>query len=213
MEFFSAPVLRRGGMFLQLLVVFLLMFTGGEVLANCSGVTSTSPFTPSVVKINKATPVGQVVSSAVVTLTVTCDATNGVGGGWAMNYTPQSPIQTGQMVLNAYGTSMPGLGYQMFGTNGQLIKPTAYGTNGGDNFGPGGMGPGNMAALSSTSTYQFTLNLVRTSTALTSGTFSDSLVRFGYQFGNASGNYSCSSVLTTPLGGALISSVLKSHRR
>lgn len=176
---------------MRVLCLLGLLAISGETWATCTGTTTTSPFTPAVVLINKNTPVGQVVSSATVTLNVTCNSTNGVGRGWAMNYTPQAPINSSQMTLNAYGTSLAGLGYQMFGTNGQLIKPTTYGTNGGDNFGPGGMGPANLAGFTSTSTYQFKLDLVRTSTALTSGTFSDSLVRFGYQ----DGNYACPSAI------------------
>ncbi|QNK00414.1 fimbrial protein [Dyella telluris] len=178
---------------MRVLCVLGLLVIAGQALATCTGTTTTSPFTPAQVSINKNTPVGQVVSSATVTLTVTCNGSSAVGNGWAMNYTPQAPLQSGQMVLNAYGTSMAGLGYQMFGTGGVLISPTTYGTNGGDNFGPSGMGPKHLAGLNSTSTYQFSLNLVRTSTSLTAGTFSDSLVRFGYQ----DGNYGCGPSLGT----------------
>ncbi len=165
----------------RIIVLLGLLVASGQSLATCTGTVSTSPFTPALVLINKNTPVGQVVSSATVTLNVSCTPSGTTSQGWAMNYTPQQPIQAGQMLLNSYGTSMAGLGYRMYGTNGVLIRPTTYGTNGGDNFGPGGMGPAHPAAPTSTETYQFKLDLVRTNTSLTSGTFSDSLVRFGYQ--------------------------------
>lgn len=117
---------------------------------------------------------------------MTCNGANvnNANYGWMMNYTPQMPIQSGQMILNAYGTSLPGLGYRMYMPDGTLIQPTSYGTNGGANFGPGYTFGGTVAQtpLTSTTSYQFKLDLVRTSTSLISGTFSDSLVRFGYQF-------------------------------
>ncbi|UBM08287.1 fimbrial protein [Cupriavidus metallidurans] len=149
--------------------------------ATCSGNVSTSPFTPSNVVINKNTPVGQVVSSATVTLRVDCNPTGLVGIGWEMNYTPQAPLVATSLGQGTFATTMPGLGFRLYSNVGTLISPTSYGTNGGDNFYPGGFGPYGAAAPSSSTTYTFRIDLVRTDTSLTSGTFSDSLIRFGYQ--------------------------------
>lgn len=159
------------------------LFVAKSAHASCTGSVVNRPFQPSIVYINKNTPVGQVISSTTITLTVTCDATGVTdqASGWRMNYTPQSPLQEGQLDMNTYGTNIPGLGYRMYMPDGTLIRPTSYGTNGGDNFGPGGVGPGYPTPSVSTNTYNFRLDLVRSNTALMSGVFDSSLVRFGYQ--------------------------------
>lgn len=160
-----------------------LLSIPGAVFATCTGTVSTTPFSPASVTINKNTPVGQVVSSATVTLNVVCDGTSANGErGWRMNYTPQAPLVATSLGQGTFATSMAGLGFRMYTNVGGLIAPTSYGTNGGDNFYPGGWGPGGYAALISNTTYTFRLDLVRTDTSLKSGSFSDSLIRFGYQY-------------------------------
>lgn len=160
-----------------------LLSMPGAVFAKCTGTVSTTPFAPASVTINKNTPVGQVVSSATVTLNVVCDATSANGAkGWWMNYTPQAPLAATSLGQGTFATSMAGLGFRMYTNVGGLIAPTSYGTNGGDNFYPGGWGPNGYATLNSNTTYTFKLDLVRTDTSLKSGIFRDSLVRFGYQY-------------------------------
>ena len=117
----------------------------GVVFAKCTGTVSTTPFSPASVTINKNTPVGQVVSSATVTLNVVCDATSSNGErGWRMNYTPQAPLVATSLGQGTFATSMAGLGFRMYTNVGGLIAPTSYGTNGGDNFYPGGWVPAGM---------------------------------------------------------------------
>lgn len=167
-----------------------MFLASAQAHAACSGTTVTSPFLPSTVSISKTTGIGQVISSATITVTVTCDDT-GLRQpsitGWALNYTPQAPLVATSISQQTFATAMPGLGYRMYLPDGNLIAPTSYGTNGGDNFGANCMGPavGGVACTmplgASTRSFRFRLDLVRTGTALTSGTFSDSLVRFGYQ--------------------------------
>ncbi|MET3931904.1 type 1 fimbria pilin [Lysobacter sp. OAE881] len=160
-----------------------ILLLPGMASARCSGTVSTTPFSPAVVSINKNTPIGQVVASATVTLSVVCTAKDaGASSGWKMNYTPQAPLVATSLDQKTFATGMGGLGFRMYTNVGGLIAPTWYGTNGGDNFYPGGWGPGGLAPLNSTNTYTFKLDLVRTDTSLKAGTFSDSLVRFGYQF-------------------------------
>lgn len=182
-----------------------LFFCIGNAQAYCSGTTVTSPFLPAVVNISKNTPIGQVVSSATVTLTVTCTS-SGVDASnqWTMNYTPKSPLVSTSLGQGTFATSMPGLGYRMYTPSGSLIRPTSYGTNGGDNFGPNGcLGGSCHTPANSTNTYIFRLDLVRTDLSLTSGTFSSSLVSFGYQFGNGG----CTGGCTNAFGSEVTSPV------
>lgn len=168
----------------------LMCLAYAQAHAACMGTTVTSPFLPATVSISKTTGIGQVISSATITVTVTCDDTglrHPSTNGWALNYTPQTPLVATSISQQTFATAMPGLGYRMYMPDGNLIAPTSYGTNGGDNFGANCMGaasggvPCTMPLGTSTQTFRFRLDLVRTSTVLTSGTFSDSLMRFGYQ--------------------------------
>ncbi|HGM5490688.1 TPA: fimbrial protein [Serratia fonticola] len=166
-----------------LAIVSICLFSS-SVWAGCSGSTVTSQFTPANISISKSTPIGQVVSSATVTVTVTCTSAGAPSGQtlWRLNYTPQNSLVSSSLSQGVFNTSMPGLGYRMYGTTGTVIKPTSYGTNGGDNFGTGGTGANQGVPLNSTNSFQFRLELVRTDTSLSAGTFSSSLVRFGYQY-------------------------------
>ncbi len=162
---------------------------GSPAWASCSGSTSTSAFTPASVAISKNTGIGQVVASATVTVQVTCTTAGSYNAsyGWRLNYTPTSPLVSTSIGQGTYATSMSGLGFRMYLPDGTLITPTTYGTNGGDNFGLNSSGSfcrgsGLSCKLTNnTYTFVFRIDLVRTATTLTSGTFSSSLVTFGFQ--------------------------------
>ncbi|WJV38360.1 fimbrial protein [Raoultella terrigena] len=192
--------------FFRLIYTTVALFClSGYALAYCSGTTVTSPFLPAVVSISKNTPVGQVVSSATVTLTVTCTSA-GVDSSnqWTMNYTPKAPLVATSLGQGTFATGMSGLGYRMYTPSGALITPTSYGTNGGDNFGPNGcLGGLCHTPADSTNTYIFSLELVRTDLNLTSGTFSNSLMSFGYQYGNGG----CPGACTLAFGSEVTSPV------
>ncbi|MBL5902945.1 fimbrial protein [Serratia fonticola] len=171
-------------------IIIFMMVASGSVYATCTGTTVTSPFTPALVKINKNTSVGQVVSSATVTLTTTCNGSGASVGStsWIFNYTPKSPLVSTSLGQGTFATGMSGLGYRMYDPSGKLVVPTSYGTNGGDNFGINGTGGTATVPFISTATFNFRIELVRTDVSLTSGTFSSSLMDFGYQNGGGYGN-------------------------